>query len=75
MEAFLLDPTLCFLNHGSFGALRASVAAVQQRWRDEVERQPVRVLAARLGGLLDAARAPVATFLGAKSGNRCFQRK
>ncbi|MEC7949067.1 MAG: aminotransferase, partial [Myxococcota bacterium] len=42
---FLLDPEVTFLNHGSFGATPASVRAAQDRWRAELEREPVDFLA------------------------------
>jgi len=38
---FLLDPTVTFLNHGSFGATPRPVFRAYQRWQRELERQPV----------------------------------
>ncbi len=60
-----LDPTVSYLNHGSFGATPRVVLAAQTAWRDELEREPVDFLARRLPGLLDATRRRVAEFLGA----------
>jgi len=62
---FLLDPTVVFLNHGSFGATPAPVRADQDRWRAELEREPVDFLARRLPGLLDAARSEAAVLVDA----------
>jgi isopenicillin-N epimerase len=63
-DLFLLDPEVCFLNHGSYGATPEPVLAVYQRWQRELERQPVEFLGRRLDGLLDEARAPLAAYLG-----------
>lgn len=72
MERFLLDPSVDFLNHGSFGALPASVVEEQDRWRLEMERQPVRFLVARLPELLARSRQRVSALLGARPGDLAF---
>jgi hypothetical protein len=38
---FLLDPTVHFLNHGSFGATPEPVFKAYQDWQLRLERQPV----------------------------------
>ena len=60
-----LDESVTFLNHGSFGACPRDVLAVQQALRDRLEAEPVRFLARELEGLLDAARAKLAAYVGA----------
>jgi isopenicillin-N epimerase len=60
-----LDPEVTFLNHGSYGACPDPVLAVQQAWRDQLEREPVRFLSRDLPGLLDETRASLGAFLGA----------
>ncbi|WP_433930930.1 aminotransferase class V-fold PLP-dependent enzyme [Sorangium cellulosum] len=60
-----LDPAVTFLNHGSFGACPRAVLEAQQRYRDQVERQPVRFFLRELEPLLDAARLELASFVGA----------
>src|SRR5262249_3866307 len=60
-----LDPSVTFLNHGSFGATPRTVLEAQRAWRDEMERQPVDFLWRRLPGLLEEARQTSAAFLGA----------
>jgi len=51
-----LDPSVNFLNHGSFGACPRPVLALQASLREEMEREPVDFLAARLPARLSAAR-------------------
>lgn len=60
-----LDPAVTFLNHGSYGACPEPVLAVQRKWRDRMEAEPVRFLSGDLPGLLDEARSAVGRFLGA----------
>ena len=59
-----LDPSVDFLNHGSFGACPRPVLAEQQRLRDELEAQPVEFFVRRLGQRFDEAREKLAAFLG-----------
>jgi isopenicillin-N epimerase len=59
----MIDPTVVFLNHGSFGACPRSVFDEYQRWQRELEGQPVEFLGRRANGLLDAARARLADYL------------
>ena len=67
-----LDPGWTFLNHGSFGACPDDVLAVQQEWRERMERQPVLFLDRDLPGLLDDARNRVSAFLGADPAGLVF---
>ena len=60
-----LDPSVTFLNHGSYGACPEPVLAVQRALRDELEAEPVRFLTDQLDDRLDRARVAVAAFLGA----------
>ncbi|MDP7062169.1 MAG: aminotransferase class V-fold PLP-dependent enzyme [Planctomycetota bacterium] len=59
-----LDPEVTFINHGSYGACTKAVQQHQQRWRDEMEREPV-LFMSRRDAMFDAARASLAPFLGA----------
>jgi isopenicillin-N epimerase len=71
-ERFLLDPDVCFLNHGSFGACPEVVLEERLEWERELERQPVAFFQRRLEGLLDEARAPLAAYLGARPEDVAF---
>jgi kynureninase len=46
-EEFLLDPSVTFLNHGSYGATPRAVFERYQEWQLELERQPVLFIARR----------------------------
>ena len=67
-----LDRSVNFLNHGSFGACPRSVLALQASLREEMEREPVDFLAARLPARLNAAREALAGFLGADASDLVF---
>ena len=64
MQDFLLDPSIHFLNHGSFGACPRPVFEVYQRWQAELERQPVEFLGRRANELLAESRAVLGDYLG-----------
>ncbi len=66
---FLLDPTVTFLNHGSFGATPKPVFRAYQRWQHELERQPVEFLGRRHNDLMAEARNTLAQYLGADGNN------
>jgi len=51
-----LDPSISYLNHGSYGACPHAVLAMQASLREEMEREPVDFLTARLPARLDVAR-------------------
>ncbi len=72
LKHWLLDPAITFLNHGSFGACPLSVLAVQQQWRERMERQPLQFFGRDLEALLDNARADLATFVGANADDLAF---
>jgi isopenicillin-N epimerase len=61
-----------FLNHGSFGACPAPVFEEYQRWQRELERQPVEFLARRRPELIEAAKARLAGYLGARPDDLVF---
>jgi isopenicillin-N epimerase len=64
---FLLDPSVTFLNHGSFGATPRTVFRAYQRWQRELENQPVEFLGRRFSILMRSARQSLADYLGANA--------
>ncbi|MBM4439053.1 MAG: aminotransferase class V-fold PLP-dependent enzyme [Candidatus Rokubacteria bacterium] len=67
-----LDPSVIFLNHGSFGACPTEVLRHQSALRAELEAAPVKFLGRELDDRLDAARAAIAPFLGADPADFAF---
>jgi isopenicillin-N epimerase len=60
-----LDPSIAFLNHGSYGACPRPVLEAQRALVAYLESDPVRFLSREFEARLDAARESVAAFLGA----------
>lgn len=71
-QLFLLDDTITFLNHGSFGATPRPVFAVYQDWQRRLERQPVAFLGRDIGGYLAQARAALAPYVKAQADDLVF---
>ena len=69
---FLLDPSVVFLNHGSFGATPRPVFQAFQRWQRELERQPVEFLGRRFMDLMAGSRAALGAFLGTAADNLVY---
>ena len=66
-DLFLLDPSITYLNHGSFGACPRPVFEVYQTWQRELECHPVEFLGRRITTLLGEARQALASFLGVEA--------
>jgi len=69
---FLLDPSVTFLNHGSFGATPKPVFDEYQRWQRELEKQPVEFLGRRITGLLADARTALGDYIGSHAENLVY---
>ena len=67
-----LDPTIHFLNHGSYGATPRYVQAAQARWREQMEAEPVRFMVDILPVALRDATARLAHFFTAAPGRLAF---
>jgi isopenicillin-N epimerase len=70
--AWLLDPNVTYLNHGSFGACPRPVLEAQQRIREELEREPVRFLIGALEPGLDRVRALLSERFGFEPAGTAF---
>ena len=70
-ELFALDPTLVFLNHGSFGACPRSVLDAYQEIQREIERNPVEALSLYRGfpPAVAHVRERLAAYVGADAAN------
>ncbi len=64
-EHWTLDPTINYLNHGSFGACPRVVLAAQRDLQDRLERSPVKFLDREFPDLLRTATERLAGFLNA----------
>jgi isopenicillin-N epimerase len=71
-EHFLLDPTVTFLNHGSFGACPRPVFEEYQRWQRELEQQPVEFLGRRYDMLIEESRTRLAEYLSTQANNLVY---
>ena len=69
---WLLEPDTIFINHGAFGACPVPVLEVQQRFRQQLERQPLRFFGREYEPLLDASRGALAEFVGADTCDLVF---
>lgn len=61
---FLLDNTITFLNHGSFGACPKPIFEEFQRLQLELEQEPVHFIQKKLPVYLKEAKKPLAKFIG-----------
>ncbi|MBM4396703.1 MAG: aminotransferase class V-fold PLP-dependent enzyme, partial [Deltaproteobacteria bacterium] len=69
-----LDPSVTFLNHGSFGACPRPVLETQARLRAEMEREPLLFLWRELEERLDRSRAALAAFVGSEPADLAWVR-
>lgn len=82
LDEWLLDPAITYLNHGTVGVTPRRVLDAQRALRDEIERQPSRVLYREIVGMVGAKRPArtrlrkaaeaVAEFVGAEGSDLVF---
>ncbi len=71
-KEFLLDPSVVYLNHGSFGATPRPVFEAYQQWQRRLEWQPVQFLIGELPELLADARQALGQYLNADANNLVY---
>ena len=71
---FLLDPSITYLNHGSFGACPRPVFEAYQRYQLELEREPVNLLQRNFCEKMKTARSRLAGFLNCGTDDIAFVR-
>lgn len=71
-QQFLLDPTIIFLNHGSFGACPKPVFENYQHWQLELEKEPVQFIQNTSIGYLNDAKEALAKYIGCSSDDFFF---
>jgi len=71
-EYFILDPSIIFLNHGSFGATPKPVFEDYQSWQMRLERQPVLMLGREYDQLLFESRKKLGEYLNADANDLVF---
>ncbi len=62
--AWLLDPEVTFLNHGSLGSCPLPVVEEQARWRQELERRPIQFLLRDLAARMAEVRSCLGDLFG-----------
>ncbi len=61
---FLLDPTITFLNHGSFGACPKPIFEDYQKWQYVLEKEPVQFIQKTGAGYLKTSKLALAKYIG-----------
>ncbi len=67
-----LDPSVVYLNHGSFGACPTPVRQAQDRYRDQMEAEAVRYFVVDFDALMDKARRDLAHFINCPPSDLAF---
>ncbi|MAD51187.1 MAG: aminotransferase class V-fold PLP-dependent enzyme [Candidatus Marinimicrobia bacterium] len=71
-ELYHLDPSITFLNHGSFGACPKPVFEVYQNWQRKLEQQPVEFMAIKVYDHLEEARHALGYYVGCHGDDLIF---
>ena len=63
-DLFLLDPTITFLNFGSFGACPKPIFETYQQWQVQLEREPIQFIVNKAISELEHVRTVLGGFVG-----------
>lgn len=69
---WLLDRSINFLNHASFGACPRPVLEIQAKLRSQLENEPLRFFGREWEPLLDSSRNKLASFIGVEAQDLVF---
>jgi len=69
---FLLDKSITFLNHGSFGACPKPIFEEYQRFQLELETEPVYFIQKKAAGCLKIAKKRLAKYIGCNANDFFF---
>lgn len=72
IEHFRFDPTVVYLNHGSFGACPTKIVEAQQRHRDRVEADAMQFYLHDMWGMVDRSRQALGPLIGASAEDIVF---
>ncbi len=61
---FQLDPSITYLNHGSFGACPSSIFDEYIFWQKEMEKEPVQFITKKFPSALNASKVALAKVIG-----------
>ena len=73
-EQFLIDPTVAYLNHGSYGACPIPVFEAYQAYQRELETEPASLLYRDFASRIQKSRERLALFLNCQSDQLAFVR-
>lgn len=73
-EQFLIDPTVAYLNHGSYGACPIPVFEAYQAYQRELETEPASLLYRDFASRIQKSRERLALFLNCQSDQIAFVR-
>ena len=73
-DQFLLDPSIAYLNHGSYGACPRPVFDAYQAYQRELETEPASLLYRNFSSRIQKARERLSHFINCKSDQLAFVR-
>ena len=71
-QLFMLDPSITYLNHGSFGACPRPIFNNLIKWQKKLEYEPVKHLAYDIFPLLEESRKSLSDFIGCQMDDIIF---